>query len=575
MSEKPSQLSVKAQKRQAQGALRFALCALPLAFLWWRLIDHLRIEWSLNPQYAYGWAVPFLCLYLLWESARREARGEALCAWRFALRAWRLAPGASRFPLGALLFALGAFLYAPIRLIEEANPEWRLVSWALALTVVGLTLLALRIAQSARREAQGAGREAQDAQRLAPGAWRLALPAWRLPLRACRFALFPLCFFLVAVPWPTLVEQRLVQGLTQANAALTVECMGWFGVPAIQHGNVIEIGSGVLGIDEACSGIRSFQASLMISLFFGELYRLSVLRRIGLCVLGFGLSFLFNAIRTSVLVAVASSRGIDSVSQWHDPAGMIILLACFVSLWAISAILGQSAKREAQGAKREALPAWRFALGASRLAPCALALIAWIVLVEIGVEAWYRRSESRLPASAAWTVNVPRDALAFRELPIAEKARQILRYDEGLNVSWQDEAGLRWQMIFLRWLPGRTAVHLARNHTPEICLTAAGGKLETSSDLKLFPTHGLELPFRTYTFREQGRPVYVFYSLWDDRATVQQFETMSLTYANRLGPVLAGQRNRGQRSLELVLWGMADATEAEAALRRQLEKLVR
>ncbi len=39
-----------------------------------------------------------------------------------------------------LLFFGCAFLYAPVRLVEEANPEWRLVSWGLALVVIGLTL---------------------------------------------------------------------------------------------------------------------------------------------------------------------------------------------------------------------------------------------------------------------------------------------------------------------------------------------------------------------------------------------------------------------------------------------------
>ena len=34
------------------------LCALPLAWLWWVLIDDLRVEWTINPQYSYGWAVP-------------------------------------------------------------------------------------------------------------------------------------------------------------------------------------------------------------------------------------------------------------------------------------------------------------------------------------------------------------------------------------------------------------------------------------------------------------------------------------------------------------------------------------
>jgi hypothetical protein len=30
-----------------------ALCA-----IWWIAIDHLRVEWSINEQYSYGWFVP-------------------------------------------------------------------------------------------------------------------------------------------------------------------------------------------------------------------------------------------------------------------------------------------------------------------------------------------------------------------------------------------------------------------------------------------------------------------------------------------------------------------------------------
>src|SRR5678809_1107729 len=36
-----------------------------LGFLWFTLINQLRLDWSLNPQYSYGWVVPFLCLGLL------------------------------------------------------------------------------------------------------------------------------------------------------------------------------------------------------------------------------------------------------------------------------------------------------------------------------------------------------------------------------------------------------------------------------------------------------------------------------------------------------------------------------
>ena len=104
---------------------------------------------------------------------------------------------------------------------------------------------------------------------------------------------------------------------------------------------------GGVGIDEACSGIRSFQATLMISLFLGELYALSVRRR-ALCVLaGFGLAFVFNVGRTLLLTEVASAKGIGAIASWHDPAGVTILVACFLSVWALARLLAHQAQKAA------------------------------------------------------------------------------------------------------------------------------------------------------------------------------------------------------------------------------------
>src|SRR5664279_823452 len=126
-------------------------CLLPLAWLLFRLIDHLRVEWAVNPQYAYGWAVPFLCLYLVWrnvgmgkaDAAKAEKLGSNFSV--SAFQNFSICPGGfSAFQLFS--FCLLCLLYLPTRLIQEANPEWRLVSWALALEVVGLTLLSIRLA---------------------------------------------------------------------------------------------------------------------------------------------------------------------------------------------------------------------------------------------------------------------------------------------------------------------------------------------------------------------------------------------------------------------------------------------
>src|ERR1035441_9409714 len=257
-------------------------------------------------------------------------------------------------------FALLALLYAPTRLLEDATPEWRLVSWALALDVVGLTLLLVHLVLGAQE---------------------------------LKWLAFPIAYFLVAVPWPTVVEGPLIQGLTRADAGATVELLGWFGIPAMPHGNVIEVATGEVGIDEACSGIRSFQATLMISLFLGEFYRLNFPRRLVLIFGGFAMSFGFNLARMSVLVWVAAHHGIAAIERWHDPTGVTILLACFVALWGLGIFLARR-KSPVQPASGHISPA-KIPQPKRRLVPLLMALVVWFALVEIPVEGWYRWHERR------------------------------------------------------------------------------------------------------------------------------------------------------------------------------------
>jgi exosortase len=552
---------------QPSAFQRFSVSAslfLPLAWLWFVLINDLRVEWTVNPQYSYGWAVPFLCAFLFWQKIQQSAVSSQ----------WSVA-GASeggKFQLSAfsfqLIFISLALLYAPTRLIEEANPGWRLVSWVLALEVVGLTLIFIR---------------------LALGASRFEVSGFRFQVSDI---VFPVCFFLVAVPWPLLIEWPLIRELTRADTGITAELLGWLGIPAMPRGNVIEVATGVVGIDEACSGIRSFQATLMISLFLGEFYRLNLARRFTLVFAGFALSFFFNLARMSLLVWVAARKGVPAIASWHDPAGVTILVACFVCLWGLgvwfarrngqkSEVKSQkpeggmqpAGKAESGGLKSEIPVPSTFNLQLSTLRKLALAFGAWIVISEAGIEAWYRSHEARLPAAPQWTVAWPTNNPAFKELMLAGRTRQILRYDEGRSAGWQ-EGDCSWQAVFLRWKPGRTAIHLAQNHTPELCLTAAGYTLNTISPQEWFEVNGLRMPFSVNEVAGAPRPFFVFYCLWDDRAAAQGFEIMYLTYGNRLASALAGLRNPGQRSLEIAVTGPDNADEAEAALRGELNKLI-
>ena len=516
-----------------------ALWILPLVWLWLVLINDLSVEWTVNSQYNYGWIVPFLCLFLI---------GRKMLHPTPRLQPPSPANSQIQTDICQLFLCLFAFLYLPTRLIEAANPGWRLVSWALAISVIGVTLCLLRLTIRDSRHRIG-----------------------KFSFQFSTFV-FPLCFFLVAVPWPTVFESPLIQTPTRVDVRATCDLAGWLGIPAIPHANVIEVATGLVGIDEACSGIRSFQATLMVALFLGEYYTLGFTRRLFYVAAGFILALLLNLARLLVLALVAAHQGIPATNRWHDPTGVIILLGCFFALWGIGVWLAPKIQQqpEAGNQKPEARP---LEISTFPLPLSVLGLAAWLLLVEAGVEGWYRFHEARLPAAVSWQVAWPTNNATFSERIIAPASRQILRFDDGQNTAWQ-EGNLNWQVIFLHWKPGRAAVRLAQNHTPEVCLAAVGHQITGGRELQYLTVHGLKLPFRFYRLTDTPQPVFVAYCLWNDRAGSREFETSSLTASSRIAAVLAGQRNAGQRSLEIALTGVSDLNSAQSAMLRLLGKII-
>src|SRR6266403_3112127 len=253
--------------------------------LWYMLIKHLSVYWAVDPQYSFGWFGPVICSYLLFIR-------------------WITRPQAGQAPpQGAeWVFWIGCLALLPTWLVLQPNPDWRLISWLLTLEVVILSLCAI---------------------------YFVGGKSW------LRHFAFSICFILVSVPWPGAVEDFVIQGLTQAATVVTVASLNLFHISALQHGNVIELKTGLVGVDEACSGVRSLQATLMVSLFLGELYRASLSRRFVVVLCGALIAFLCNVGRTFLLTAVAAKDGVEAISNWHDPLGVTILAICLLLVWAI------------------------------------------------------------------------------------------------------------------------------------------------------------------------------------------------------------------------------------------------
>src|SRR6202040_4046450 len=126
----------------------------------------------------------------------------------------------------------------------------------------------------------------------------------------------------------------IVQGLMRVVAAISSELVALFGIPAQLEGNLIRIPNGLVGVNEACSGVRSFQTSLMIGLLFGELKRLSIFRRV-ILVFAAAAAFVDNCARAFFLVWIAATRNMATANSWHDFAGYAIVGLVFVGSLAL------------------------------------------------------------------------------------------------------------------------------------------------------------------------------------------------------------------------------------------------
>jgi exosortase/archaeosortase family protein len=386
-----------------------------------------------------------------------------------------------------------------------------------------------------------------------------------------RHFFFPVVFFLVAVPWPVPVEQSLIQWLMRSVTHICVEALGWAGVPAIQKGNVIEITTGRVGVEEACSGVRSLQTTLMIALFMGELLRFRLLRRILLLAGGLGVAFVSNASRAFFLVWVSARDGTDAVAKWHDNVGMAVLLGSLAGVGILCALLNP--KRPDEDAtvdadlSRPSSPPHKAIL---------ISLAAWLLVVEVATEAWYRMAEARSPVANAWTVDWPTGQKGFRDVKFSEVTRSLLMYTDARSAVWMDAEGLSWAMVLLRWAPGRTSVQLARSHGPEVCLPAGGAVMTADLGLRPMRIKGIDLPTHAYTFRARDLVLHVFYCLWEQRPYADGSVSVAedLTMARRLAAVRQGVRNSGQQAIEVVISGVAGPDEAEAAVKRFLEKTI-
>lgn len=469
-----------------------------LGLFWLWLCGELWFEWSLSEQYGYGLFVPFLAGYLIWLRTQDCPAPQ---------------PANLRgVVIGYLVLA--ALAQYPIAVIFTANADWRLLAWSEAMLALIATVLLL---------AQWGGR-----------VWVIHfLPAFLL--------------FLFAVPWPSYLQITLVDYLMTFVASVVTEILNLLGYDAAREGHIIRLPGSFVAVEEACSGVRSIQSTIMAGWLVGEWWRFSVLGRAGLMVWACFIAVLFNLIRTLALAWIDAASGPAVMSHWHDTAGYLVFGLSFaivlLGAWLTRPRLQPTAPNPAS-TTASATAAWLPKKGT-------LVIIILLVGALPASVGWYASRAPDVSKQTGWQLNLAAAAPQAKVENTDRELQQSLYFSTGIQATWVDEAGHDWSLYNLQWKQGRAA-QLGGVHSPESCLPAVGWVMAQQGDNLVWKRGDVELVFNTYEFDHGATHLFVFYCQWDP-AGYHYFEKTGRYRADRLLDAWLADRKEGKQLLEIAV----------------------
>ncbi len=417
------------------------LAALVLAFCWL-----LWPEWQSNPDLSHAFFGPFLFALLMWESRRQGPPR------------W-MPPGAPSAIAVAIALGAGFALFA-LAGIFAATLAWThaVVCVMLAASLASFLLGGLFILADVRL-------------RVVPVNW---------------ISLTAIFLWLLVAPLPDGTYARLTLGLQHWIAGSVLQTLHLLGIPARQHGNIIELATATVGVEEACSGIRSLVSCVFAGFFFAAWLVRRPLGRLILIVAAPLLALAMNFLRSLTLTLLANA-GKDISGFWHDATGFAILGVTAAALAGLAILLETrpAASPAVTDPAPTGLPFWsvRFfwtavaatvALGGFYLAsarPPSRAEVAPPDLAKL------------LPIHAPdWEVMTPNDLYQFAD---------ILQTNHLMERTYLRSTGpgqFKQLTVYVAyWAAGQTSVSRVATHTPDACWPGSGWTAQTINPSREVP----------------------------------------------------------------------------------------
>ena len=164
---------------------------------------------------------------------------------------------------------------------------------------------------------------------------------------------FPCFIWIISAPLVSFIENALSLFLLNKVVTVVFFVFEMGGYALEQEGNTLILPTGRVGVEDACSGIRSLMGCLFAGTFLGAIFFKSSTKKILLVVFAMFFAFVTNLMRSVFLTAWAYAHGPDAISGFvHDAAGYFVLGLTSVMLLVLIPIMNiqitiTSGKKEA------------------------------------------------------------------------------------------------------------------------------------------------------------------------------------------------------------------------------------
>lgn len=245
--------------------------------------------WDTQPEYSYGYIIPFVFAFLVYQRLTRIGAAVGSGSWQ----------GIVLVVVGLALGTLGRVS----TLDTVAQYGFLLTFWGLLLSFLG----------------------------------------WR----AFSTALVPFAVLAFMVPIPNYLLRELSAVLQLASSRLGVEIIRLCGFSVYLEGNVIDLGTMKLQVVEACSGLRYLFSLLVLSFLVAYFYRAELWRRTLILLSAVPITVLMNSLRIALVGMTVDRWGKQAAEGLlHDFEGGTIFVGCVVVLLGEIWLLNRLAKEK-------------------------------------------------------------------------------------------------------------------------------------------------------------------------------------------------------------------------------------